>query len=301
MDCKACPRNCGIDRENSIGFCKMGEFPKAARASLHFYEEPAISGTNGSGTVFFSGCNLRCRFCQNYPISHGGYGKEISVDRLSEIYLELQDKGAHNINLVNPTIFYRSIIRSIDKVKHKMVIPFVWNSSGYEKAETLKELEGYIDVYLPDLKYFSPKLSSLYSGAHDYFKYASEAILEMYRQVGGVRLDDQGIIEKGLIIRHLILPNSAHDSVKILKWIHDNIPEDAYVSLMSQYTPTLAVRDVPGLNRRISRKEYEYVVDKLYELGLKNGYIQGLDSACLKYTPDFDLSGIDKKATELKL
>lgn len=294
MICEACPRNCGVDREKNVGFCRMGELPKAARASLHFYEEPCISGTRGSGTVFFSGCSLRCRFCQNYSISHGGYGQIISIERLSEIFLELQEQGAHNINLVNPTIFYRSIIRSIEKIKHKISIPFVWNSSGYEKAETIKELEGYIDVYLPDLKYFSPKLSYLYSGAEDYFKYASEAILEMYRQVGGVRLNDQGIIEKGLIIRHLILPNSAHDSVKILKWIHDNIPSDAYISLMSQYTPIDPVKDFPGLGRRITKKEYDFVVEKLHELGLKNGYVQGLDSACLKYTPAFDLSGINK-------
>jgi len=290
--CKICPRQCGVDRNKGVGFCGQGEKPAAARAALHYYEEPVISGCKGSGTIFFSGCSLKCCYCQNYPISHGNAGKTITVERLSEIYLELQDQGAHNINLVNPTIFTQPIIESIRDVKHRMKIPFIWNSSGYELAESLRMLEGLIEVFLPDLKYVSPKLSALYSGAADYFQYASQAVLEMYRQAGGVRLNQDGMIEKGLIIRHLVLPNSTHDSIKVLQWIKDNIPEDAYISLMSQYTPIPQTSGMKFLNRRLSRREYHLVVQKLQELDFKNGFIQSLESACPEYTPEFDLSGL---------
>lgn len=292
MLCEICPRKCGVDRKKESGFCGAGNLPVAAKASLHFYEEPVISGSRGSGAVFFSSCNLKCRFCQNYPISHGKFGRTITVNRLSKIYLELQDKGAHNINLVNPTIFTDAIIESIRAVKHKMTIPFVWNSGGYERPETLQKLEGLIDAYLPDLKYFSSRISAMYSGAGDYFEYASRAVLEMYRQVGGVRLSKESVIEKGLMIRHLVLPNCTHDSLKILEWIHENIPGDAYISLMSQYTPTPNVKKVPGLNRRLSKREYDLVTERLYELEIKNGFVQDMDSACSEYTPEFDLSGL---------
>lgn len=292
MECKICPRNCGIDRTESRGFCGMGRLPYAAKAYLHPFEEPILSGTRGSGTIFFSGCNLKCRYCQNYPISHGKIGAEITEERLSELYLSLQVMGAHNINLVNPTHFTESIINSIKRVKTEISIPFVWNSSGYERTETLRELEGLIEVYLPDLKYVSPNLSSRYSFAEDYFEYASQAILEMYRQVGGVRTDQQGLIEKGLIIRHLVLPNASHDSIKVLEWIQANIPNDAYISLMGQYTPTGEAAGIRGLNRRITRREYDLVVGRLHELGLENGFVQDLASADMKYTPEFDLSGL---------
>lgn len=292
MSCEICPRQCGVDRSKESGFCEKGELPVVAKASLHFYEEPILSGCRGSGAVFFSGCNLKCCYCQNYPISHGKVGKIISIERLSEIFLDLQNKGAHNIDLVNPTLFTESVIKSIEAVKHEMKIPFVWNSSGYERVESIKMLEGLIDVFLPDLKYVSTKLSALYSGAGDYFKHASQAILEMYRQVGGVCLNHEGTIEKGLIIRHLVLPNSTHDSAKVLQWISENIPKDAYVSLMSQYTPTLKTQNIRGLDRSLTKREYDLVVQKLYEFGLENGFIQSLDSASLDYTPDFDLSGL---------
>ncbi len=292
MKCEVCPRLCGVSRKDKIGFCGMGDLPVAARAALHAYEEPVISGSRGSGTIFFTGCNLKCRFCQNYPISHEKAGKTITIERLSEIYLELQEKGAHNINLVNPTLFTEPIIQSIEAVKHKMAIPFIWNSSGYERVESLRKLEGLIEVFLPDLKYVSARLSALYSGAGDYFKYASQALLEMYRQVGGVQLNKEGLIEKGLIIRHLILPNSTHDSLKALEWIHNNIPGDAYISLMGQYTPTQYTLGIRGLDRRLSKREYDLVVERLNELGIKNGYIQDLDSACSDYTPEFDLTGL---------
>lgn len=270
----------------------MGELPEAARAALHYYEEPVISGHRGSGTVFFSGCNLRCCYCQNAPISLGGKGQELSIERLAEIYLELETQGAHNINLVNPTHFTAAVIKSIEAIKGQITIPFVWNSSGYESVDVLKTLEGLIDIYLPDLKYVSPVVAKLYSGAEDYFHYASQAVLEMYRQVGGVRLNAGGIIEKGLIIRHLVLPNSTHDSVKVLEWIKSHLPEDVYVSLMGQYTPPLD-RPVPkSLNRRLTHREYQLVVQKLHDLGIKKGFIQGLDSACSDYTPDFNFEGI---------
>lgn len=292
LKCEICPRRCGIERNKTSGFCGMRELPMAAKASLHPYEEPILSGSRGSGAIFFSGCNLKCCYCQNYSISRGEVGKIITVERLSEIYLDLQDKGAHNINLVNPTLFTDSIIESIKAVKQKITIPFVWNSSGYERVESLRKLEGLIEVFLPDLKYVSTRLSALYSGAGDYFKYASQALLEMYRQAGGVCLNQEGLIEKGLIIRHLVLPNSTHDSLKVLQWIRENIPEDAYISLMGQYTPTPNTQNIRGLARRLSKREYDLVVNRLHELDLKNGFIQGLDSAYSEYTPDFDLSGL---------
>lgn len=292
MECRLCPRNCGIDRSEAFGYCRMGEALYAAKAMLHYFEEPIISGTRGSGAIFFSGCPLRCCFCQNYPISHEGRGKEVSLQRLSEIYGELQHQGAHNINLVNPTHYTPHIIESIEKNKQNLKIPFVWNSSGYEKVETLKRLEGCIQVYLPDLKYMSSALSELYSGAQDYFQYASKALLEMYRQVGGVRLNDEGIIEKGLVIRHLVLPNATHDSIKLLHWIKENLPDDVYISLMGQYTPFPGQKLPKGLQRKLTVREYRLVVEKLQELGFKNGYTQDLDSACASYTPDFDLSGV---------
>lgn len=292
MNCEICPRSCKVDRTNKNGFCRMNEMPVAAKAFLHNFEEPLISGWNGSGTIFFSGCNLRCSYCQNYPISHDCHGVEISIERLAEIYFELYEKGAHNINLVNPTHFTDSIIKSIESVKDRISIPFIWNSSGYEKPVTLRKLEGLIDVFLPDIKYYSRKLSILYSGAEDYFEYASCAVLEMYRQVGGVVVNNHGLIQKGLIIRHLVLPNSVHDSVKILEWIRDNVPRDAFISIMGQYTPMHDSNKIKGLNRRLSKREYGYVLEKLNEYGFDNGYIQSLDSASSQYTPEFDFEGL---------
>lgn len=270
----------------------MGETVYAAKAVLHHFEEPIISGSRGSGTIFFSGCPLRCCFCQNYPISHEGIGKEVITERLSEIYQELWQQGAHNINLVNPTHFSRPILESLKRDKRDIPLPFIWNSSGYEKPETLRSLEGLVEVYLPDLKYMSPTLSERYSGARDYFEYASKAILEMYRQVGGVRLNAQGIIEKGLVIRHLVLPNATHDSIKLLHWIKENVPDDAYISLMGQYTPFSGRKLPKGLERKLSAREYGLVVQKLKDFGFQKGFVQELESACTDYTPDFDLKGL---------
>jgi len=287
--CSACPRNCGVLRdETGKGFCKMGAEPVIARAAQHFDEEPIISGTNGAGTVFFSGCSLRCAFCQNYPISHGGYGKKVSVQRLREIYFELIDKDVHNIDLVNPTHFTEAIIQSLEG---GLPVPVVWNSGGYEKVETLKRLEGYVQVYLPDLKYMDAYSGGKYSKADDYFEYAGPALREMLRQTGPVVLDENGIIKRGTVIRHLILPGRAEESMRILEWISENM-QGAWISLMAQYLPFGEVEGLDELGRRLTEEEYESVVDRLLELGLEDGFVQELSSSDEKYIPKFDLTGI---------
>lgn len=287
--CTDCPRNCGALRdETGNGFCSMGADPVIARAAPHYDEEPIISGTRGAGTVFFSGCSLRCRFCQNYPISHEGFGKTISVDRLREIYFELIEKGVHNIDLVNPTHFAAAIEASLWE---PLPVPVVWNTGGYEKIETLKRLEGKIQVYLPDLKYIHGHSGRKYSSAADYFEYAGPALKEMLRQTGPVELDDQGVIRRGTVIRHLILPGCADESMKILDWIAENM-EGAWISLMAQYLPFGDVQGLDQLDRRLTEEEYESVVDHLMELGLEDGFVQELSSSDEKYIPSFDLTGI---------
>ncbi|MBP1560958.1 MAG: radical SAM protein [Oscillospiraceae bacterium] len=291
-NCELCPRQCGADRYSGTGFCGCGADVRAAKAYLHMWEEPCISGTRGSGTVFFSGCCLKCRFCQNYKISCEGFGKEISVTRLGEILLELQEKGAHNINLVSPTQFVSQIIEALDLCRGKLVIPVVYNTGGYERAETLKMLDGYVDIYLPDFKYFDNELAKKYSSAENYFETVTAALKEMHRQVGRYVLDSDGIMQKGLVIRHLTLPTHRHDSVKVLEWIAENLPKDeVLVSLMSQYTPFYRSLEFKELSRRISTFEYNFVLDKARELGL-NGFMQEKSSAKEEYTPEFDLIGI---------
>jgi len=286
MICTLCPRNCKADRSQTVGLCGTGDKIKVAKAYLHMWEEPCISGQNGSGTVFFSGCNLKCCFCQNYEISHQTRGREITTDELSDIFLKLQDNGAENINLVSGTQYVSQIISALDKVKHKLNIPVVYNSGGYEKVETIKLLEGYVDIYLPDLKYFSPELSMRYSKAGDYFQHASKAIVEMYSQQP--KLVYKGdMLKKGLIIRHLVLPKCRHDSMRVLEWIYKNLPEKSYlISLMSQYTPAYKSCEYPEINRKISTFEYNSVMDKALEYGME-GFFQERSSATLDYTPDF--------------
>lgn len=287
--CDACPRRCKALRgETGAGFCGMGADPVIARAAPHYDEEPIISGERGSGAVFFSGCTLRCRFCQNYPISHEGYGRRATVERLREIYLELIARGVHNINLVNPTHFTEAILESL---KGGLPVPVVWNTGGYERVETLRRLEGKVQVYLPDLKYIDEYAARRYSAAPDYFTYAGPALREMLRQTGPVRLDDDGIIRSGTVVRHLILPGRAEESMRILDWIADNLP-GAWVSLMAQYLPFGKVEGVDELNRRLTPEEYEKVVDHLMELGLEDGFVQELSSSDEKYIPAFDLTGI---------
>jgi len=291
--CTLCPRECSINRYEKNGFCGTGAAIVAAKAYLHKWEEPCISVTNGAGTVFFSGCSLKCRFCQNSVISSQVYGAEISTERLSEILLELQERGADNIELVTPTHFTPSIIRALDRIKHRLSIPVIWNTGGYEKISTLKMLEGYVDVWLPDLKYYSDELSNRYSSAPDYFAVASAAILEMIRQAGTLISDETGRLVKGTVIRHLVLPGGRHDSMKVMDWIAANIPQDkALVSIMNQYTPfDFIPDDYPELKRRVTKMEYNSVVRHAQELGIR-GYTQEKASADEEYVPDFDLTGI---------
>ena len=289
--CDDCPRMCHAERGKSgRGICRMGADPVIARAAPHYDEEPVVSGTKGSGAVFFSGCSLRCRFCQNYPISHDNYGETVSTARLREIYFELIDQGVHNINLVNPTHFTAAILESL---KGGLPVPVVWNTGGYERVETLRRLEGKVQVYLPDLKYIRPESARRYSAAEDYFKYASAALGEMLRQTGPVRLDDDGVIQTGTIVRHLILPGCAEESMRILDWIADHLP-GAWVSLMAQYLPFGKVQGVDQLDRRLTQEEYDRVVDHLMDLGLEDGFVQELSSSDEKYIPAFDLTGVKR-------
>lgn len=292
-NCTICPRNCGVDRRIRTGYCGAGINIKAAKAYLHRWEEPCISGTNGSGTVFFSYCNMGCIFCQNYKISHEGAGKEITIDRLFDIFLELQSQGAHNINLVTPTHFMPQIREALIMAKNNgLKIPVVYNSSGYEKVESLRLLDGLIDIYLPDMKYYSSKISSKYSKAPDYFEYASKAVLEMYRQVGAPVFDDNMIMKKGIMIRHLMLPGGLFDSKKIIDWVIDNLPKEVYLNIMCQYTPLGKASDYPELNKRLNKKHYDSLMEYALSRGLENGFLQDFDSADEEYVPDFNLQGI---------
>lgn len=292
-NCNLCPRNCGIDRTKSVGFCGATHKIKAARAALHFWEEPCISGTQGSGTVFFSGCNLACQYCQNYDISIGGFGKEITVERLGEIFLELQDKGAHNINLVTPTPYIPQIKAAIDLVRDKMHIPFVANVGGYEKAETIKELKGYIDIFLTDVKYKASEISKNYSKAPDYFKFAISSLEEMLKICGLPQLDSNGIMRSGVIVRHLVLPGCRRDSIEILNSLAEKFGTESFIlSLMSQYTPNGHLQDYPEINRCTTAFEYNSVIDEALRLGFDNAYMQEKSSATAEYTPPFDLTGI---------
>ena len=292
-ECNLCPRECGVDRSISTGFCKSGDKLKVARAALHYWEEPCISGKYGSGTVFFSGCNLKCCFCQNYNISSDCFGKEISIERLGDIFLELQDKGANNINLVTAVQYIPSIIMALDNVKHKLYIPVVYNSGGYEIISTLDILKDYVDIYLPDIKYFDMELSKRYSVAEDYFEKASKAVLKMIDNAGKLKFNDKGIMQRGVIVRHMVLPSCYKDSIKILNWIKENLPEDKFlISLMSQYTPFYKACDYPEINRRVTTYEYNKVVDEALRLGLDRGFIQEKSSAKEEYTPPFDLEGV---------
>ncbi|MDO4379355.1 MAG: radical SAM protein [Clostridia bacterium] len=290
MICNACPRNCGIDRSKSCGFCGVKENFVVARAAKHFWEEPPISGTNGSGAVFFSGCNLRCAFCQNIEISRAKKGKEISEERLTEIFDELIASGAHNLNLVTAAHYAEKL--SVLLKKYKSKVPVVYNSSGYEKAETLKKLDGAVDIYLPDLKYISSERAGRYSKAEDYFENASKAILEMRRQQPEDIFDENGLMKKGLIIRHLILPKNTNQSKLILDWIKENLGTETYISLMAQYTSCGEIENTPELQRRITEREYEKVLSYCEELGFKNVFVQELDSAKKDFIPDFDLTGV---------
>ena len=290
ISCNICPHNCEINRLNGeVGRCKATDKVKVALASIHNFEEPCISGEKGSGTVFFSNCNLRCIFCQNYKISQLGLGKEISIEELADIFIDEQNKNVENINLVTPTMYVYQIIEAIKIARSKgLYIPIVYNSNGYENVETIKKLKGYIDIYLPDLKYSNDKISYKYSGIKHYFESATAAIKEMYNQVGNPVLDENGIMKKGLIIRHLVLPNNLQNSKDILKWINDNIDKKVFVSIMAQYFPTHKSNEFPEINRKLTKEEYEEIEDYLYSLDLDNGYIQELGEHEEEYVPDFE-------------
>lgn len=289
--CNACPRKCNVERnigEFSRGFCKMPYNAVLARASLHLWEEPVISGKRGSGAIFFSGCNLRCAFCQNYEISHENFGKQVSKSEFIDIVKNLENQGAHTINLVNPTHFVPFIKEVFSE--YKPSVPVVYNTGGYDDVESIRSMQGLIDVYLPDLKYFDSDVSKKYSNAENYFEKASKAVLEMQRQVGKSVIKD-GIMQKGMIIRHLVLPKNTDQSIKILRWIKDNLPIDTYISLMSQYVPYVKT-EYKELNRRIVTAEYQKVIDEFERLGFENGFMQERSSAQTDFIPKFDLSGI---------
>lgn len=309
MGCRLCPRNCGADRDaGETGYCGMGSRLTAARAALHMWEEPVISGRNGSGAIFFSGCPLRCVFCQNHDIAAGKRGKEITVERLVEIFFELKEKGANNINLVTPTHYIPQLREAITRAKKAgFPLPFIYNTGGYEKPESLKLLEGLIDVYLPDLKYMSPVISRKYSNAGDYFSAASEAIREMFRQTGAPAFYREGnlsenveydgeeeniLIRKGVLIRHLILPGEIQDSKNIIKYIYDTYGNHVFISIMNQYTPLANVNAFPELSRKVTEQEYDEVVNYAIDIGVENGFIQEGDTAKESFIPEFDNEGV---------
>ena len=284
---------CRADRSTASGYCKAPDGILASRAALHFWEEPCISGTGGSGAIFFSGCTLQCCYCQNYKISRTPRGKSISSERLAEIFLELQDQGAHNINLVTATHYLPWILPALDMVKEKLHIPVVYNCGGYERLETIQALSSYVDIWLPDLKYFSSDLSRRYSQAPDYFARASAAVRQMILQTGTPVFDDRGIMQKGVIIRHLVLPGQKEDSLQLIKWMAEELPEKQfYISLLSQYTPYEKNPDFPELNRRITSYEYQKVVEAALEAGLEQGFMQKRTSAKEEYTPSFAYQGL---------
>lgn len=299
-NCMLCPRGCGVNRAVTTGICNSTDICKIVRASLHYWEEPCISGENGSGTIFFAGCTLGCVFCQNYAISDGKsqYGIEVDTDRLAEIFFELGEKGANNINFVTPTHYMPHIKEAIIKARGKgFKLPFVYNTSGYERAEILRELDGLIDVYLPDMKYFDDELAWKYSKAKDYTYRTMEALKEMVRQTGAVQLNDKGVIQKGVIVRHMILPAHTKDSKRIIEYLYKAYGDEIYISIMNQYTPvqTDRMQRYPELARGITAREYEKVIAYALELGVENAYIQEGETCKESFIPVFDGEGCRKE------
>lgn len=297
-DCTLCPRNCHADRtQGRRGFCGMPGEIYGARAALHMWEEPCISGKRGSGAVFFSGCGLRCCFCQNHDIAIGKSGLEITEERLAEIFLELQEKGAANLNLVTGAHYVPQIIVALDLAREQgLSLPVVYNSSGYEKADTVKMLEGYVDVYLPDYKYAENSLAEKYSRAADYPETAADAIAEMVRQTGPAVFDKDGYISRGTIVRHLILPGHTRNSIKALEYLHRTYGKRIYISIMNQYTPVFEQKEFRELNRKVTQREYEKVLNAALELGIENGFFQDGETARESFIPAFDYEGIERSA-----
>lgn len=293
-DCTLCPRNCHVDRTNGKkGYCGVADELIVARAALHLWEEPCISGEEGSGTVFFSGCAMGCVYCQNFHISRGSTGKRITIERLSDIFIELQNEGANNINLVTPSHYVPQIIEALDMAKNKgLQLPVVYNTSGYEKVETLKLLEGYVDIYLPDFKYFESAIGKQYSNCPDYFSYASAAIKEMVMQAPTPAFDEAGMMKKGVIVRHLMLPGYLKDSKNIIKYLYETYKDHIYISIMNQYTPLQNVTAFPEINKKIDDSEYAELVDYAVNLGVENGFIQEGEAASESFIPDFNSQGV---------
>ncbi|MGN0334680.1 MAG: radical SAM protein [Lachnospiraceae bacterium] len=291
--CRLCPRMCGADRRIATGYCGVKETLRVARAALHMWEEPCLSGEEGSGTVFFTGCNLRCVYCQNYRIARSEQGKEITVERLSEIFLELQQKGANNINLVTPTHYVPQIIRALTLAKSRgMSLPVIYNCGGYESTETLKLLDGLIDIYLPDFKYMDSERAGRYSHALDYPEAAKAALAEMVRQCPAAEFDDRGIMQKGVIVRHLMLPGGIKDSKAVVRYLYETYGDQIYMSLMNQYTPLPHVAEYPEINRKIKKMEYDRLIDFTIGLGVQNGFIQEEGTAAESFIPDFSNEGV---------
>ena len=293
-ECRVCPRNCSADRlSDQKGFCRAGAEIILARAALHMWEESCISGKEGSGAVFFSGCSLGCKFCQNGQISRGQIGKKVTADRLADIFLELQQQKANNINLVTAGHFLQQVAEAIEKSRNRgLQIPVVYNSSGYEKSEMLKLLEGLVDIYLPDFKYMDPELAEKYSYARDYPEVAKEALKEMVRQTGTPEFDRRGIMKKGVIVRHLLLPGHVKDSRRVLEYLLSTYEKEIYISLMNQYTPMPAMKDDPRLSRKVTDREYQRLIDYGLQLGLENGFIQEGETAKESFIPEFNGEGI---------
>lgn len=293
MYCNICPHNCNSDKQTNFGVCQAPADFKIAHIQLHHWEEPCISGDNGSGAIFFSHCNLKCVYCQNYTISQQAYGKTISPNEFIMLCIKLKAQGAHNINLISPTCYSHLLIKILPEIKLKTNLPIIWNSNAYEKVETLKQLQGLIDIYLPDLKYYDNNLAFKYSKIDKYFDYALLAIEEMARQAKAVELDGNGLIKKGVIIRHLILPGQVADSKIILKTIKDNFNNKVWVSLMSQYFPAYLAKNFLEINKSLSLKEYTEIKDYYNSLDFAGGFYQEVAAASSQYTPDFQIKSLD--------
>lgn len=291
--CTLCPRNCKADRVHSHGYCGVGAELRIARAALHPWEEPCLVGENGSGAVFFSGCGLKCIYCQNHEIALGEHGREITVTRLCDIFTELQEKGAANINLVTATQFLPAVTAALDMAKKKgLTLPVVYNSGGYEKVDTLRRLEGYVDIYLPDFKYMSAELAKNFSNAPDYSEVATAAIDEMLRQVGDPIVDGRGTMRRGVIVRHLVLPSHTDDSIQVLRFLHEHYGDRIFISIMNQYTPCIHSAKHPELSRNLTTYEYEKVTSFAVSIGIRKGFLQSGETAKESFIPPFDESGV---------
>lgn len=293
-ECRLCPRECGVNRSlGERGFCGCDDRLLAARAALHFWEEPCLSGKRGSGAVFFSGCSLRCVYCQNHSIAAAKAGKEISVRRLADIFLELEQKGANNINLVTPTHYVPHILSALELAKREgLSLPIVYNCGGYESLSTLKLLEGAIDIYLPDFKYFRAETAERYSNAKNYPEIAKAAVAEMLRQTGALVCNSEGLAQKGTIVRHLVLPGHLEESKQIIRYLYETYGDDIFLSIMNQYTPMPTVQEIPPLNRKLTAEEYDDVIDYAVSIGVENAFVQEEGTAEESFIPAFDLEGI---------